>query len=334
MLRIAIVLIALQTACAGCRKTEVAPCSAVEDAVTTCAPEGASDRPYDVYLGEGHDVTSPAPVLFLFHGGGGNREGATRVTCPGGDRSHPRCLHNLATARGWIVVAPSGTSARLVSRLRTWNGGGGSDGWQCVSGRACKENVDDMAYFDAIFESLERLVAIDHARIYASGLSNGGAISHRLACERAGVIAAIAPVGGANQFETTASCAPSRPVAVLQVHGTEDPCWALDGGPAACAQRDDQNKQDVDVTVRNWAARNGCSETPRIDRLPDVADDGMVTERWRYDGCAAPVEYLRIEGGGHTYPDGYSYLSSELVGGTTRDFGSEQIVEFLERQSR
>jgi polyhydroxybutyrate depolymerase len=78
---------------------------------------------------------------------------------------------------------------------------------------------------------LDHLVAwlnIDTGRVYFTGLSNGGAMSHRIACELSDRVTAIAAVGGANQFSTAAPCDPQLPVAVMQIHGTEDPCWTYE----------------------------------------------------------------------------------------------------------
>ena len=330
----AALLAALLSSCGGCRGEVIGPCSGTLAISTTCTTPGEPGRPYEVHLPDAFDPNEPTPVMFVIHGGGGNSSAAIGGACPNGDRNSPRCLHQLALRKGWVVVSPSGTSSRAIAKLRTWNAGGGKDGWQCVSGRGCKDGVDDIAYFDALLNDLGAHMTIDEERVYATGLSNGGAMSHRLACERANVFAAIAPVGGGNQFETTADCAPSAPVAVLQIHGTADPCWTLDGGPGACLQRDGLKKQGIDVTVRNWANRNGCGEEPVITDVPDKADDGMTTRHWKYEGCRAAVEYLRIENGGHTYPNGHQYLGEDRVGPATKDFGSEVIIEFFERHPR
>src|SRR5262245_1348699 len=104
------------------------------------------------------------------------------MTCPGGDESREQCLLHLADREGFAVIIPDGTSGALLDS-RTWNAGGGQNGWKCVSGKACKEGVDDLAYFRALLDDVERAVGIDTRRVYSIGLSNGAAMSHRLACE-------------------------------------------------------------------------------------------------------------------------------------------------------
>jgi polyhydroxybutyrate depolymerase len=69
--------------------------------------------------------------------------------------------------------------------------------------------------------------------VYASGCSNGGGMSYRLACEAADVIAAVAPVdfdcvvgGGCG------NCSPSRPITTVQFRGTNDQLVNYDGAGA------------------------------------------------------------------------------------------------------
>jgi polyhydroxybutyrate depolymerase len=243
-------------------------------------------------------------------------------------------MRAVADARGWIVLYPDGTPS-ILRRIRTWNAGGGEDGWQCVSGRGCRRDVDDAAYVDAVLATIGAAVPIDTSRIYATGLSNGGAMAHRMACERADTFAGIAAVGAGNQWAAWPGCVPSRPVAVLSIHGTEDTCWSYDGGAAACAQDDGGAKVSVEQTmvgddrVEGWAERLGCSGVSTDMDLPDTADDGMTTVQRDWTECAAPLRLLSVQGGGHTWPGGDPYLA--VAGAATRDFvATEAILDFFE----
>lgn len=85
--------------------------------------------------------------------------------------------------------------------------------------------MDDLAYDDDLHTLLAELLPIDADRVYATGMSNGAAMSHRLACERPGRYAAIVAVAGANQAFGSPGCNPATRTPILQVHGTADPCW-------------------------------------------------------------------------------------------------------------
>ncbi len=318
---------------AGARRLDTGPCETWFDgpATATCSVPGHDDRDYDLVLPDGYDGSRPIPVVLAFHGGGGNRAGAARTTCPSGDVREPECLHELGKAVGFAVVYPDGVPGSVLRESRTWNAGGGKGRWRCTSGRACEEGFDDVAYVRDLLDGLEGRVAVDPDRVYATGLSNGGAIAHRLACEASDRIAAVAPIGGALQLTTSDVCEPERPVPVLHIHGTEDPCWRYGGGAPDCPTgQKGLEHVSVERTLDEWAAINGCEGEPVGETLLDREDDGTTTERLVWPGCDAALEHLRVDGGGHTWPDGWQYLGAGVVGEVERDWGNEQIWAFFE----
>jgi polyhydroxybutyrate depolymerase len=319
-------------ACASAKPRACAPADAKPGAALTCALPGYERRPYDIHLPADYAPARPVPLVLAIHGGGGNARAAARTACPGGDIESRNCLHAMAGREGVAVVYPNGTGARLLPNVRTWNAGGGANGWQCVSGRACKDGVDDIAYFRALLGDLARWIALDPRRVYATGLSNGGAMSHRLACQMAERIAAIAALAGENQYASTASCAPRRPVPVLQIHGTKDPCWGYDGGKAACAQRDDMAKISVEASMRTWAAINGCKSVQAAQ--PMASEPGVETERIRWAGCRAQTELIRVVGGGHVWPGGWAYFREGIIGPMVRGWSANRVIlDFFRRNA-
>lgn len=294
------------------------------------------DRSFEVHVPQSWDGTTPLPLIYAFHGGGGNRDAASRVTCPKGKRKHESCLPAQANRAGYVVVLPDGTGMRPTRNSRTWNAGGGRDGWQCVSGPACKSRADDMRYLDELHAEVQRIVPVDADRVYATGLSNGAALSHRYACERPNRLAAIAPVGGNNQFAAAGgTCVGGTPI--LQIHGTEDPCWRFEDSTRSCAQLDGKRKVGVDNSMAGWVARNGCGDDdPAESELPDLdPGDGTISTRLSWLGCDADVELIRVEGGGHTWPGGYQYLSVDIIGRLAKDFDADDLIlEFFDEHSR
>jgi polyhydroxybutyrate depolymerase len=300
---------------------------------TVWSVPGWPDRDYLLHLPKGYAPGTPIPVVLGFHGGGGSKEGFVRTGCPDGDVASPGCLTAIADREGFAIVAPDGVDRPGIGK-RSWNAGGGADGWRCVGGEACATKSDDVAYVDALLAEVERAISVDRDRIYATGISNGGAMSHRLACERADVFAAIAAVAGENQASAAPGCHPSRPVPVLQIHGTDDPCWGWDGEIrlGLCRLGSPGRFVGVDASMAAWRTIDACRGTTE-EALPDVADDGTRTTRIRGTGCAADVELLKIEGGGHTWPGGWPYLRA--VGRVARDFtGNEEIWDFFRTHPR
>ncbi len=283
---------------------------------------GWPGRSYDIYIPGTYEGLSPSPVILALHGGGGNRAAQRKLECPGGNLADPGCLDAYATSRSFIVVYPDGTGAPLLPNVRTWNSGGGSAGWQCVSGYACNQGIDDVAYVAALLADLKTAFVIDERRVYATGISNGAAMAHRLACQLPGGIAAIAPVAGENQFATTEPCA--RAVPVLDVHGTADPCWPYEGGTMSCLDTNPGAKVGVGASIDGWRQRDGCNSIPKDQDLPDLANDGTTTTRHDYTCTGADVILYEVKGGGHTWPGGHPY--STTVGPTSSDFAASTVI--------
>lgn len=314
-----------------CPQAAVAPGSRHQ-----CQVPGWRDRAFTLDVPASWDGAAPLPIIFLFHGGGGNRGGADRTTCPRGDADSPTCLVAMALGRGYAVVAPDGTGGRPLRDVRTWNAGGGRE-LQCVSGAACQAGIDDLAYFDDLLAQVEGSLPVDARRLYATGISNGAALSHRLACQRSQRLAAIAPVAGANQWaDDGGACQPTGTgVPVRQFHGTEDPCWPYDGGSRACLQDDGRPKTSVAASLEGWRARNSCSASfdertaPRRDETDDTS---LVIRTWR--GCAAATELYTVVGGGHTWPSGWPYLSEARIGKVSHQVDNADLLDFFDAHAR
>lgn len=290
---------------------------------------GDEGRAYVVQL---PDASGPLPVVLMIHGGGGNSHNAPALTAPDGDADNPDGMNAVAAEHGYILVYPDGTGKGLLSGLHTWNAGGGQGDWQCVSGNACKDGIDDVMYFNQVLDDLERWADVDTSRVYATGISNGGAMSYRLAHAMPDRLAAIAPVASADQYGIADGDTPTVPMPILHVHGTEDPCWPWEGGAEACAQKDGGVKAGVDPTLALWAQVNGCSdEAPVVESLPDQAEDGTTSTIETWQGCTADLVVWRITGGGHTWPDGEQYLKEKTVGRVERDAnGNARILDFFD----
>ncbi len=291
------------------------------------------NRPYIIHLPPAYDGTVQFPVVIDLHGGGGSAEGARAMTCPNGYLGDPGCLDRVADCNDFITVYPDGTPDPVVAAMRTFDAGGGAAGYACVSGVACTSRVDDLRYFTDLIDTLESDFKIDPARIFLTGLSNGAAMSQRLACELSDRVAAIAPIAGGNQYAALSHCSPVRPVPVLEIHGTADHCWPYAGGRQTCVGfmpiTAAGSFVPIPATVASWAARNGCRPTPVTQDLRDADPwDGTTVTRMSYVGCSegGDVVLLRVNGGGHTWPGGSSVLSPGVAGRVSREFNANTTM--------
>jgi polyhydroxybutyrate depolymerase len=223
-----------------------------------------------------------------------------------------------------ILVCPQGIE-------RHWNDGRPVSRW-----RAHLENIDDVGFIEAVVDEVARAYPVDRRRIFATGISNGGMMSYRLACERPDLIAAIAPV--ASSMAEGFGCSPDLPVSVLILNGTDDPLVPYDGGPVGFGRQDLGQVIPTDEVWQMWAKLNQCAEEPSEVWLAEQSPgDGTRVQVRTYPECAdgTQVTLFRIEGGGHTWPGGPQYLPERLVGRVSQELDAGRTIwDFFRDQGR
>ncbi|PLY01565.1 MAG: hypothetical protein C0622_06915, partial [Desulfuromonas sp.] len=199
-----------------------------------------SGRKYLLHVPASYDGTQPLPLLFFFHGGGGHMEHAAE--------HYGWC--ETAEREGFIVAFPNGSSVLPRGRLATWSAG------ECC-GYARDNGVDEVAFVRGMIADIAAKVAIDKKRIFATGMSNGGTLAHRLACEMADIFTAVASVAGT---DNTTVCTPARPISVMHIHALDDTHVLFNGGAGEDAFRDPAMVTDftsVSETIARWVVREG-----------------------------------------------------------------------------
>lgn len=217
-------------------------------------------------------------------------------------------MGEVAEEKGFIVAYPQGVAA-------SWNAG------DCC-GTAWTDAVDDVGFVRALLDRLAEEYCVDPRRIHATGMSNGGFISHRLACEMSDTIASIAPVAGVLGVDP-GECAPTRPMPVWQFHGTEDLLVPYEGGtPVMRDLGAGIVFRSVADTLEHWATVNGC----RLESAELMREGDTTCVAW--SGCDAPTRLCTVDGGGHTWPGG---MPIPFLGKTTNDLdATRQMVSFFE----
>ena len=180
---------------------------------------------------------------------------------------------------------------------------------------------------------------IDPRRVYATGISNGGFMSVRLAMELSEKIAAVAPVT-AQLSKALKDRTPKLPISIMIVNGTKDPLVPFEGGHVRLFRfgRSRGEILSTAATAEHFRRHNGCDKTPKKSGVPDKdPNDGTTVEVEKYAGCknGAEVILVKVIGGGHTWPGGMQYLKPRIIGAVCRDINaSELILDFFLRHSR
>lgn len=270
------------------------------------------NRTYLLHLPDGFQPDAPVPLVIAIHGLGMEGQGMEVFTG----------FSETADQHGFAVVYPDG----LNRMWRFWE--------RPELGEQVKREpgyMDDVGCIAAIIDDLVERGYVDSQRVYATGLSNGGYMSNRLACLLPDKIAAIAPVAG-TLVAALAETKPDRPIPVLYIHGTNDRIVGYDGVDQFTRLK---SSFTADELVKWWAEQNGCAAAS-VEPLDDSSPDGCTVLRHVYPAAGengAPVIFYEIRGGGHTWPDGRR--QPVLVMGTVcRDFNASEVIwEFFSEHS-
>ncbi len=274
---------------------------------------GETERRYRIYIPAGYDAAKVTPVVFVFHGGGGNPQSMIRLTG----------MNSKADVPGFIVVNPFGSGV-LDNAMLTFNGG------ECC-GYAMQRKIDDVGFTRALLDDLAKVANVDANRVFATGLSNGGIVSHYVASELSDRIAASAPIGGPLMMPAPNA---KRPVSVMHFHGTADAFAPFKGGYGknGTGGKGVTDFRSVEHTIQCWVKANGCNPEPQIAALPDKVADGMKVTRKTWSGGkdGSEVVLIEIEGGGHTWPGMKPIVA--LLGASTMDISANDLMwEFFQK---
>lgn len=237
---------------------------------------GGLARTYRLYMPPQLDRSRPAPLVLVLHGAGGDSAAMVRTTN----------FNAVADAHGFVVAYVDGFE-------KHWNDLRGIPEWA-----AQRNNVDDVGFFAALIGRLTAAGGADPRRVYVTGISNGGLMTHRLGCELADKVAAIAPVVRTFTRALSDGCRPAKPLPVLMFFGTADKLVPFDGGVQKMGSKETP-VLSAHETIAKWAALDGCASAPKVTKE-------QMTERREYRQCRANTRVAAyiIEGGTHSWPSG------------------------------
>lgn len=247
-------------------------------------------RDFIFYTPSNWNPAQQMPLLFVLHGLTQTGSGVMNITQ----------FNQLAEQHGFVVVYPDGMN-------NAWN----------ANMNLPVSSANDLGFIETLAQYFQNNFGTDPQRQYLVGFSNGGFMSHKIACESSMCFAGIATIAG-NMSDTTASnCNPTFHPAVLHIHGTADAVVPYNGGTATGVS--------VDETMNIWKGFLSCDAVPNTVNMPNTnAFDLSFPQRITYINGLNELELIKISGGGHQWPG-----ISTLLGGAgtiNMDFYSPEVI--------
>lgn len=253
-------------------------------------------REYRLYVPAIYNPAQATPLLLNLHG----------YTSNNAQQQVYGNFTSIADTANIILIHPNGTFDANGDRF--WNAGFSASG------------PDDVGFLLALIDTISAQYNIDPARIYTTGMSNGGYMSYELACQT-NRFAAIASVTGTMVTQAFNNCSPTRPIPVMEIHGTADSTVLYNGSPGSVG---------TEQVVNYWVQHNNCNSTPTITDVPNTnTSDGATAQHYVYTGGdgGTSVELFKVIGGGHTWPGALFNLAGIA---TCKDFNaSTEIWRFF-----
>ena len=246
-------------------------------------------RDFVVYVPADASADAKMPLIISLHGG---------FASPNG-QFHLADFRPLADTAHFVVIAPA---SKHFFHDAADNGG-----------------IDDVKFIDQIISYAVKNYHVDAQRVYVAGISNGGLLAARLACQLSNRIAAVAVV--AASMDIGEGYAPVKPMPVIYMHGSADKIF-----PSAGGKKFGRNTYSQDGIIKKWIEVDKCNPKPIVTNFPDTAHDGTSVIKYEYVNPKTnnKVVWYNIIGGGHTWPGGWQYLPKFIVGKTTHNINACQ----------
>lgn len=263
------------------------------------------NREFFLYVPGGRPPPGGWPLVIALHGGQGNGEKLAKQTG----------FTGVADRNGFAVVFPNSD--------KYWN-----------DGRDVTANgVNDVTFIANMLDFLQGRYGLHREKVFVTGISNGGMMTYRLACELNHRIAGFAPISASFPASYASSCRPGRAVPLMALGSPEDPILPWQGGEIKSGALAGAGGRVIPVadTIAFWRKNNLCSgEQParRINARNDGTDVKVVT----FSGCQAPLVLVSIDGGGHVWPGATEQgaLQRRMVGKSTEEIdGAEYTWQFF-----
>jgi polyhydroxybutyrate depolymerase len=252
-----------------------------------------------------YDSNTKFPLVIAMHGGGGSAKQM--------EESYE--LPQKAESEKYIMVYPDGVQSDGILKARTWNAG------ICCE-YAMEQNIDDVGFLSKMIDEIVENYRVNSKQVFATGMSNGGMMAYRLACELSGKIAAIAPV--ACTLATIGDCKPNKAIPIIHFHSELDKHVPFGGGVGIRGI----NYPAVEKGLNTWANLNFCKTKAKVE----VDNEKYKKTSWSDCNSNAEINFYLTKDGGHSWPG----ISKVRIGGddpSTALNANDLIFDFFKKHS-
>ncbi|MGV6852404.1 MAG: alpha/beta hydrolase family esterase, partial [bacterium] len=251
--------------------------------------------------------TQLQPAFIFLHGGSEHPKSAAKNTR----------LNRYADQYGFVAVYPLGIN-------KHWNDGRGIyyDSKQDTL-------ADDVQFLSKLIDHLIKYNQVDPAKVYLAGMSNGGIMAQRAACELSHQLAAVASISSSMASNIVNNCKPTHPISVLLINGTKDPIVPFEGGEVHFFRKSMGYVESTEKTYQFWLNQNQCPKTESKSEIPDKnrKDHSHVTFKIvKHCKENQKVGLYTIIGGGHNLPGSQSKNRPLLVGWKNEDINAIEAI--------
>jgi len=285
--------------------------------VSTSVTYNQSERTFLLHVPPDYSSKASLPLVIVLHG----------AFSTGSQTERETGFSSLADSEKFLVAYPEGIG--IFGLFQHWNAG------HCC-GKAASSQVDDVSFVAEVINVVRRKFAVDPARIYMAGMSNGGMLTYRFAAERTSDLAAAAVVSAAigstagNGMLPWRLQQPEKPFPIIGFHGLSDetiPFNAVTPPPANGKRR----FLPVTDAIDFWQNSNGCEATP----VSSISNNGTAQHlAWKNCQDGSSLEFFLLKEWGHQWPA--PFLTNQLAEDhPLRGFdATKQIWEFFSRFRR
>ena len=275
-----------------------------------------SHRNFLLHVPSNHNANTPLPLVVVLHG----------AFSTGQQTEYETGFSALADKEQFLVAYPEGIG--IFGLLQHWNAG------HCC-GRAADDQIDDIGYLAEVITTVRRNLAVDPARIYMAGMSNGAMLAYRFAAERSNELAAVAVVSGAIGSTVNDDPLPWRmpkpkqTLPIIGFHGLADDNVPANGGISPLKQGN-RSYLPIAEAIDFWRIADSCETSTTT-----LSSSGSVKHlAWHDCRNGTSVDYFLLAGWGHQWPAPW-FTDRLAMENPLRGFdATKQIWEFFTRFRR